>query len=132
MLLKAIYLLFAISVDLLMYIILHKKTWLKKDILICWGSTLAIFVLMHLFNLSFLWPFNSIKALILVSIGPLITHFWFNYTVIKRIDKVTTPQNEGFMATGKSVVSFVFLKIVYAMTLLMQLFIIAAAPLASN
>jgi hypothetical protein len=121
MLLKIIYLLFAVVVDLLIYSKLHKKNWLNNTQFNLTCTVLILFVLLHLFNLSFLSPFSYLSPLIFFSLFPVVSYFWFNYFAIKRITSIKTPQNESFMVTGLKVFSFFFLKMVYIMALIMQI-----------
>lgn len=126
MLLKFVYLLFAIMTDLLVFSKLHKKNWINNTQFNLIGATLVLFILLHLFNLSFLLPFGFIAQITIIAFAPVLIHFWFNYLVIKRINRITTEQNKRFIATGLKIFSFFFLKFFYIMILTAQvLFIIS-------
>ncbi|MET3503193.1 asparagine N-glycosylation enzyme membrane subunit Stt3 [Mucilaginibacter sp. SG538B] len=121
---EIIYILLFIAVDLVVYSKLNKTEWVnaKQFKLFLIGTILLI--LLHFFNLPFLMPMRTFSGLIFFSLFPLFTYFWFTYFAVKRIHRITTPQNENFISTGLKVFSFFFLKLVYAMTLIMQVSII--------
>ncbi|RAV59068.1 hypothetical protein DIU36_07515 [Mucilaginibacter rubeus] len=120
MLLKFAYLLFAIVTDLLVYSKLHKKSWFSNTQFNLIGATLVLFILLHLFNPSFLLPFGFVAPITIIAFAPILIHFWFNYLVIKRINRITTEQNKRFMATGLRIFSFFFLKFFFIMILIAQ------------
>lgn len=120
MLLKFAYLLFAITTDLLVFSKLHKKSWINNTQFNLISAALALFILLHLFNLNFLLPFGFVAQITIIALTPLIVHFWFRYLVVKRINRITTEQNKRFMATGLKIFSFFFLKFCYFMALIVQ------------
>ena len=121
MILNIAYLLFFVAADLVVYSRLNKTAWVneKQFRLFCIGA--ALFALLHVFNLSFLMPGKLFSMLVFVFLFPIISYFWFSYFAIKKIRRIITPQNEGFVTTAIKVFSFFFLKLVYVMTLIMQI-----------
>jgi len=119
-----IYVLLFIAVDLAIYSKLNKTDWINAKQFKLFLIGTALLILLHFFNLPFLMPMRTFSGLIFFSLFPLFTYFGFTYLAVKRIQRITTPQNENFMAAGLKVFSFFFLKLVYAMTLIMQVSII--------
>lgn len=124
MFLKIIYLLFALAADFVAYSSLNKTGWINIKQLRLFLAGTAIFILLHLFNLSFFMPMRFLFMLIFVSLFPIISYYWFSYFAIKKIQRIITPYNESFVTTATKVFSFFFLKFVYIMALILQIQVI--------
>ena len=126
MLLKFAYLLFAIVTDLLVYSKLHKKDWINNTQFNLIGAILVLFVLLHLFNLSFLWPIDVVIPIVFMGLAPVLFFLFFHHEVIKGINRDTIERNKSFNAFALKFFSLFFLKLGFAMPVIVQISFILA------
>lgn len=124
MLLKIAYLLFALTLDLLIYFKLYKKDWLDNNKFTRICVVLIIFILLHLFNLSFLWRLDAVIPIVFMGLAPILFFLFFHYRVIEGIKRDTIEQNKSFNAFALKFFSFFFLKLGFAMPMIVQILFI--------
>jgi Na+/H+ antiporter NhaD/arsenite permease-like protein len=84
-------------------------------------ALLILFVLLHLFNISFLWHIDVVMPIVFMGLAPVLFFLFFNYRVIKGINRDTIGQNKSFNAFALKFFSFIFLKLGFAMPVIVQI-----------
>jgi hypothetical protein len=121
MLVKIIYLLFFAVTDFVIYSILNKTGQVTKKQTLFFGLIFLIVIILHLglFDSSILTPRKNFLALSIGSFVPFLVYLWFKYLVTPRLDRMNG-SNAGFLSSGKKVISFFFLNLIYVIVFIAQ------------
>lgn len=118
---KVLYILIFAAANFVIYLKLNKPESINKRQMMLILAFFCFFTVLHfdLFQLSYLIPFNHFAILLISLLYPIITSVWYNFYVVKRIDRLQI-KNERFLKIAKKIFSFVFLKLVYFMAFFVQ------------
>lgn len=118
---KIVYILFYAAVNLIIYFKLNEPDRISKKQLMIFVFIALIFVLLHIgiIQSPLLIPAKDFFMPLSLSIIPVLVYFWFNYMVLKRIERLNI-SNVRFRNTAVKVFSFFFLKLFYVIVFIMQ------------
>jgi hypothetical protein len=129
MILKLIYVLFFAASNVIIYALIHKTGWVKRNLLI---TSVAVFTLVFLLhavwgNNTILLPFHQFVGLTFFLAFPIIVYLWFNFLVLKMLTRLKQKGvNENFVNTATRGFSVFFLNGPIVMGFFMQCAIIFA------
>jgi len=118
---KIIYILFYAAVNVIIYLKLNKPQKISTKQLVIFVFISLVFVILHtsLFILPYLMSSKDFLMPLSLSIIPVLVYFWFNFLVLKRIERLNI-SNEAFRNIAIKIFSFFFLKLFYVMVFIMQ------------
>jgi len=121
MLIKIIYVLLFAAFNFVIYSKLNKTGKISSNLFWLSVSIFIIVVILHtgLFNWSFLMTGRDFFPLVIFLFVPVIVHVWFNFLVLKRIERLNM-SNEKFRNTAIKIFSFFFLKFFCVMVFISQ------------
>jgi hypothetical protein len=121
MLINIIYLIFFAAIDFVVYSILNETGKITKKLGLSFGLIFLLVIILHLglSNSDFLIPQKIFFALIVVSFVPFLVYLWFKYIVNRRLDRMNI-SNEGFLNSGRKIISFFFMKMIYVIVFIAQ------------
>jgi hypothetical protein len=113
--------LFLAAFNFVIYSKLNKTGKISPNLFLFFTSIFILFVILHteLFNWDFLIPWKQFFPLLFFLSAPVLVYLWFNYFVLKRIERLNM-SNEKFRSTVIKVFSFFFLKLIYVIIFIVQ------------